>query len=100
MKILHKPDHTTWTYEFTCSTCKATLKADYTDLKYRTEKQWYSGRDIDDGYETDVDWYYLTCPVCGGDRSSRFAHEFGIPYLLQEKIKKDYNESAQKGRHK
>jgi transcription elongation factor Elf1 len=101
MKVISKPDYTTWKYEFTCYTCTSKLSADYTDLKYKTTKQWYGGRDVDDGFEADVDNYYFICPICGHEKSFRFPNEKGleIPYLLQEKVKKDYNESNKKVRH-
>lgn len=92
MKVLSKPDITAWTYNFTCYTCKSELCADYNDLKYRTEKQYYSGGDIDDhGYYSDVDRYYVTCPVCCKE-SQLIPNQRGvdIPYLLQEKVKNDY----------
>lgn len=100
MKIISKPDYTAWTYKFTCWTCKSELQADHNDLKYRTVKQWYGGRDFDEGYEADVDYYYVVCPVCSKE-TGLIPNEKGvnISYLLQEKVKKDYNEGNKKARH-
>lgn len=93
MKIVSKPDYSDWKYEFTCGTCTSELSADHHDLRYKTTKVWYSGRDIDDSYQADQDCYYFVCPVCGHEKSFTSPNEKGlaIPYLLQQKVKNDYN---------
>lgn len=94
MKVISKPDYTTWTFEFICFTCKSKLQADYTDLKYRIEKKWSSSVYGDgDGCCYNEDIYYLVCPVCIKETHLQ-PNEKGvnISYLLQEKVKKDYNE--------
>lgn len=102
MKVISKPDITAWTYKFTCFTCKSELQADHTDLKYRVEKKWSSSAYGDsDGCYYDYDHYYVVCPVCGKETGlTPNAQGVNISYLLQEKVKKDYNESSKKDRHK
>lgn len=101
MKVISKPDITTWTYEFICYTCKSKLQADYTDLKYRIEKKWSSSAYGDgDGSSYDADYFYVICPVCSKETGIiPNAMGVNINYLLQEKVKKDYNEGNKKGRH-
>ena len=87
MKVLSKPDYTTWKYEFTCYTCASKLCADYTDLKYRIEKKWRSDAYGDGGDYCPTDHYYIVCSVCNKETEINYTK---IPYLLQEKIKKEY----------
>lgn len=100
MKVLSTPDYTTWTYKFTCYTCESELQADYTDLKYRTIKEWSSDSMGDGGYYADTDYYHLVCPVCTKETQIH-PNEKGvnISYLLQEKVKKEFYESPKKARH-
>lgn len=103
MKIIDKPDYTTWKYEFTCLTCASKLCADHTDLKFRITEQWYSGRDFDEGYYAKVDYYFIVCSVCNKERQIiPNAMGVNLPYLLQEKVKKEYkeyNESIKKNKY-
>lgn len=101
MKVISTPDYTAWTYKFTCQTCKSELQADYTDIQYRLEKKWYDDSIGDGGYYADADYYYLVCPVCLKEKHIH-PNEKGvnIPYLLQEKVKKEFHESPKNRRHK
>jgi hypothetical protein len=85
MKVISKPDYTTWTYGFTCGTCKSELIADHNDLKHRIEKRWVSDSYDDGGDYEKTDVFYLTCPVCSVEKE---VSDEVIPYLLQTKLRK------------
>lgn len=101
MKVISSPDFKAWTYKFTCDTCKSELRADYNDIKYRVEREWNQDPIGDGGYYGDADHYYLTCPVCLKEKHVHpNAAGVNIPFLLQEKAKKECNESPKNNRHK
>lgn len=96
MKIISKPDITSWIHDCRCLTCDAQLELDYQDLKFRLEKQ--TGGDYGDYYSYDTDHYYIVCAVCG-KQVYIDNNKVKIPFLLQEKVKKEYNESVKTNRY-
>jgi hypothetical protein len=77
MKIIKKPDTSTWKYTFTCASCTAELEAEATDIVYN----YYSGDYRESGYET----FSLTCPVCS--HSHTLKKDF-LPKIVQLEAKK------------
>ena len=97
MKVLFKPDITTWKYTCTCGICTSKLEAAYDDLQFRVDRRYYGGGYDDSGYYANTDYYYVVCPICTKEVSVNMGD---IPYLLKEHAKKVSNENTQKSRHK
>jgi hypothetical protein len=84
MKVVSSPDITGWKQTCKCFVCSSELEVGADDLRHRIEKKWYSGRDFDDGYYSDYDYWYVDCPMCKKQVAVR---EGDIPYLLKEKVR-------------
>jgi transcription elongation factor Elf1 len=93
LKIVAKPDPTTWKHEFTCYKCASKLEADHTDLKYRVASIWYQDvmDDFGGGSYSAKDHYYVVCPVCNTEKELHpNAAGTNIPYLLCERVKQEH----------
>lgn len=86
MKILSKPDISTWKCEVTCWQCTSKMEVDGDDLHHKREKK-YSSDDSWGGGSYMEDVFYILCGVCGGTVEVN-ATTTKMPFLLRQKVMK------------
>lgn len=76
MKIISKPDTSSWSTKHTCSNCDSNLEINGEDLIYELEDTGY--------YDMESDAYYVDCPVCS---ELSYVQENEIPKLVRMEAK-------------